>query len=77
MISVRIPESLLDEFKDKISQDHFMDLSEAVRSIIRNRWLEEKNPASSQIKRLKEEIKEDFSNHKAIFDEIKRLRDRL
>jgi len=55
--SVRIPESMHRELKESIKKDHYLDLSEAVRGVIRSRWLEYKDPSSFQIKKLRQDIK--------------------
>ena len=56
MASVRIPSSLVKELKTAMKKDHFLDLSEAVRSIIRNKWVEERDPSAYQMKKLRSDI---------------------
>ena len=56
MISIRIPQSLIKELKDVSKKDHFLDLSEAVRSIIRRNWAKQKDPLSYQLKQVRKEI---------------------
>jgi len=79
MISVRIPENLLKEFREISEKDHYMDLSEAVRSIIRKNWLQNKDPASYQIKQLRKDITENVAKkgQEELIEELKKIRDSL
>jgi Arc/MetJ-type ribon-helix-helix transcriptional regulator len=76
MISVRIPSSLVDELRDVSQKDHFMDLSEAVRSIIRKRWMSAKDPLSVRIDHLREEIIGNISksSQETLVRELERIR---
>lgn len=79
MISVRIPESLLKEFKETADKDHFMDLSEAVRSIIRKNWLQQKDPAAYELKQLRRDITDNVAKkgQEELIEELKKIRDSL
>lgn len=79
MISVRIPASLVDELKEVSKKDHFLDLSEAVRSIIRENWIKQKDPVSHQIKQLRNEISENISKkgQEDFILELKKIRDSI
>lgn len=39
IVSVRIPSTLVKKLKIILEKEDFMDLSEAIRSIIRNKWI--------------------------------------
>ena len=79
MISVRIPTSLVAEFRDVAKKDHFMDLSEAIRSIVRKRWMGEKDPLSYKVDQLRKEIATNISKEKeeALIRELERIRDSI
>jgi Arc/MetJ-type ribon-helix-helix transcriptional regulator len=83
IVSVRVPESLARELKEKIKTGHFLDLSEATRSIVRKRWLEWKDPSTYQIKKLRADIKDVIkekaakSNEEMLLNELQRIKDIL
>lgn len=62
LVSVRMPESMLLKLKELAKKDHFMDLSEEIRSITRRKWMEFTNPELVEIQNLK----------KGILDEVKK-----
>jgi len=64
MVSIRIPESLLLELKDLAEKEHYMDVSEEVRSIIRDEWLHFKQPELEELKKLREDIKKELKTKK-------------
>ena len=83
IVSVRIPQSLVKEVKDISTRDHFLDMSEAVRSIVRKKWLEWKDPGTYQIKQLRGDIQEAIkektrkSKQDMLLDELQRIKDML
>lgn len=56
LVSVRMPKSLFAELQKLSEKNHYLDVSEQVRSIVRDRWQEAKEPQAYQIKRLRKEI---------------------
>ena len=42
LVSIRIPESMLTELEKQAKEHHFLDLSEQVRTIVRNKYLNSK-----------------------------------
>ena len=58
MVSIRMPESLLSELRAFAEKQHCMDVSEAVRSIVRNKWLDAEQPELREIEKLRADIKE-------------------
>ena len=40
LVSVRIPKSLLLELRETAVRQHFIDISEQVRGIVRSKWQE-------------------------------------
>ncbi len=79
MISLRIPVSLVEELKEVAKKDHFLDLSETVRSIIRNNWIKQKDPQAYELGKLRKEIAENISksNQNELILELKKIRDSI
>lgn len=61
VVSVRMPSSLVRELKILVTKNHFKDLSEEIRSIVRNKCFEFKPSPSSEIKQIQELIVEKLS----------------
>ena len=57
VIAVRMPRSLIAELRERTEHDHYSDLSEQVRSIVRRGCLKYTNPVTHEIKELKEQLK--------------------
>jgi Arc/MetJ-type ribon-helix-helix transcriptional regulator len=57
IVSVRIPSSMIKDLKEKMQEDYFMDISEAIRNIVRNKYLQATNP-NSKLDQIKSEILE-------------------
>ena len=56
LVSVRMPESLLSKLKELAKRDHFMDVSEEIRSITRKNWFKFTHPELIEVKRLRKDI---------------------
>jgi len=56
IVSVRMPSSLLEEIREVVNRDHYLDVSEAIRSLLRQRYLDEKNPVKSKVTELKHRV---------------------
>ncbi|MFH2020562.1 MAG: hypothetical protein ABIJ34_04060 [archaeon] len=56
IVSVRMPVSLLDELKVLAEKDHYMDVSDAIRSVLRSRWMDSKSPKSAKINEIKKAL---------------------
>ncbi len=56
VVSVRMPSSLVSELKNLAEKNHYMDVSEEIRSILREKWMEHKDPYSSQLVAIKESV---------------------
>ena len=72
MVSIRMPKSLINELKDLAKSQHFMDLSEEVRTVVRKKWNYYSHPQLFEIKRLREGIVEEIKQKSArkIEDEV-------
>ena len=79
MISVRIPRSLVEEFREASRKDHFLDLSEAVRSVIRTNWLKHKDPQAYEISKLRKDIVDNVNkkSQQELIEELKKIRDSI
>ena len=62
LVSIRIPQSLFLELQKLSEKNHFLDISEQVRSIVRDRWQEAKDPQAYHIKQLRKEISQALAN---------------
>ena len=56
IVSVRMPKSLLHELKSLSEKEHFLDVSEEVRSIVRKKWDFHSNPEIYQLRKLSDDI---------------------
>ena len=56
MVSIRRPKSLAQELKELTRPNHFLDLTEQIRSIVREKWASDTNPELFEIKKLRENI---------------------
>lgn len=61
IVSVRMPASLIKSLKDIAQKNHFMDVSEELRFIVKKKMIEEIDPFSYQVQRLKDEIRDGVS----------------
>lgn len=79
VVSVKMPNSLLHEMKKLVHKDHYLDISEAVRSIVRKGCLKYTNPVTSEIKEIKEHLKQDLvferqtTQKQALLEELRKL----
>ena len=56
IVSVRMPVSLLDELKKLAITNHFLDVSEEVRSLLRDKWLEQQDPSRFKTQIIKKNL---------------------
>lgn len=56
MVSVRMPKSLVSNLKEFAKTQNFLDLSEEVRSIVRQKWFSHASPELFELKELRESI---------------------
>ena len=79
IVSVRIPKSLVSELRKVSEKDHFMDLSEAVRSIVRAKWLSAKDPMSLKVEQLRQDILTNLSNsnQQALVEQLERIKEEI
>ena len=83
MVSVKMPRSLILELKSLEKKGHFIDLSEEVRSIVRNKWIESNSPELLQLNKLREEISDEIKKksiarvREEVNKELQKIRDQL
>lgn len=56
VISVKMPGSLIEALRNLQAEHHYLDLSEQLRSIVREKCLEFTNPYLKEIKRVRKDI---------------------
>ena len=56
LVSIRMPESLFLKLKELVEKEHYMDVSEEIRSIVRQNWMKVMRPELLEIKRLRKDI---------------------
>lgn len=79
VVTVRMPATLIAELKERTERDHYRDLSEQIRSIVRKGCLQYSNPVTHEIKELKAQLKEELlAEHedvraKTLLDDLRKL----
>jgi Arc/MetJ-type ribon-helix-helix transcriptional regulator len=56
IVSVRMPESLVNDLKDLSIKNHYLDVSEEIRSILREKWISYTDPYSSELKKIRKNL---------------------
>jgi Arc/MetJ-type ribon-helix-helix transcriptional regulator len=56
VVSIRMPKSMLTKLKEHTKKDHYMDLSEQIRSLTRKKWLKFTQPELLEIQNLRKDI---------------------
>ena len=83
MVSVRLPDSLLKSLKELQKEHHFLDLSEEVRSLLRQKWMEFTKPELYQLKKLRQDIKKELTKktasalQKKVINELDKIKSQL
>jgi hypothetical protein len=78
-----MPKSLFLELQRLSEKNHYLDVSEQVRSIVREKWLEAQSPEAYQIKKLRKDIaqaiktKTEESAQKQLIQELERIKEGL
>lgn len=70
VVSVKMPASLVKELRRLQKRDHYLDLSEQLRSIVRQRCLELTNPYTAEIKRLRQDIQQEIDGSSTAREQI-------
>jgi Arc/MetJ-type ribon-helix-helix transcriptional regulator len=56
IVSVRMPVAMIGELRELAEKNHFLDVSEELRSLLRDKWLENKDPYSTKLLAIRETI---------------------
>ena len=56
IVSVRMPVSLVSELRDIAQDNHYLDVSEAIRSMLRRKWLEQREPGKAKLMEIKQSL---------------------
>ena len=76
VVSIRMPSYLVVELKRLAETNHFKDLSEEIRSIVRTKCLQFEQPYTSELQRLREDLS--VQNHKRrLIDDLKKIVEEL
>lgn len=54
IVSVRMPRTLHEELRSLAEENHYLDVSEEIRSLLRNKWLSHKDPYSMKLMAIRE-----------------------
>lgn len=84
MVSIRMPEALAKELAQQAEKEHFLDVSEFIRSVVRKEWQKHTKPdiaseLQSLRKKVENELKE-ISNErvqKEVAEELKKIQENL
>jgi len=63
LVSIRMPKTLVKEFREVSKKDHYLDVSEAIRSVLRQKYVELKAPEAFELKMLRNEISDSIRNN--------------
>lgn len=63
VISVKMPASLVSELRHLTAEHHYIDLSEQIRSIVRQKCLEYSNPYTEELRRLRGDLEAQAQAH--------------
>ncbi len=79
IVSVRMPVTLINELKELAEKNHFLDVSEEVRSLLREKWQEHKDPYAMKLLAIKESVAKTAvpEKIKMLKDDLKRLLEEL
>ncbi len=78
-----MPKTLFSELQKLADRNHYLDVSEQVRSIVRDRWKESKDPQAYQLKKLRKDIaeavktKNDTQAQQQLIKELERIKEGL
>jgi hypothetical protein len=78
-----MPDSLLNELKKLVTPNYYMDVSDEVRSIVREKYLESKDPYLYEIKKLRKDIYQELKDkqlkkaRKQVVEELNQIKDKI
>jgi Arc/MetJ-type ribon-helix-helix transcriptional regulator len=75
MISVRVPSGLLKELKELTEKNHYMDLSEHVRAVIRAKSMQYVEPYKYELSKIRDQMERKISDNKSMEEKKKLVED--
>ena len=75
VISVRMPAGLVKELKALVPKNHFLDLSEQLRSVVRTKCMQFSKPYSYELKKLREDLEKEITLKHKVEDKQKMIED--
>jgi Arc/MetJ-type ribon-helix-helix transcriptional regulator len=63
IVSIRMPRSMADELRILAKKNHFLDISEEIRTVIREK-IKENEEQTVEVKRMISDIKDELSSEK-------------
>ena len=81
IVSIRIPERLLSVLQKLVENGYYMDVSEVLRSIVRERWMYSKHPELEELRKLREDIKKGVTKKtekivmQQVMEELNKIKD--
>src|SRR3989338_9747533 len=83
LVTVRLPVSLLEELKILVQMQHYMDASEAIRSILRQKREQYSDPLTYEVRQLSSSIQEELKrgiarkSEQRLVEELKKIREKI
>jgi metal-responsive CopG/Arc/MetJ family transcriptional regulator len=73
VLSIRLPTTLVQELKILAQENHYLDLSEQIRTIIRQKCEEHTQPYRHEVQKMREQLEENIAQSKDNKDKEKIL----
>ena len=86
LLTIRLPVSLVEELKALVRKHHYMDTSEAIRSVLRQKWKQDSDPLAYEVyevRQLRASIEEELKrsivrkSEQRLIDELKSIRNKM
>jgi metal-responsive CopG/Arc/MetJ family transcriptional regulator len=75
VVSIRMPSSLVGELKKLAVKNHYKDLSEEVRSIVRTKCLKYMNPYATEVEKLRTDLSMQMATKQELEQKQKLIQD--
>jgi len=83
MVSIRMPKGLVEELRDLAVKNHYMDLSDEIRQVIKQKCLANMEPYKHELSKVRESLEKEIVTKKVVEDkeklisELKKIIDEL
>ena len=71
IVSIRLPRALVLELKEIAEKNHYLDLSEQIRTIIRKKCEEYTEPYKHEVQKMREQLEDNIKKSKEMKDRDK------